>query len=479
MIGSALGPYEISHKLGEGGMGAVYAARHQSIERMVAIKILHAQWITSKDLVQRFFNEARAAARIDHPGIVQVFDCNLLPDGTAYLIMELVKGENLASRLRKGRIQLKQLLQISWQVASALAAVHAVGIVHRDLKPDNILLSPDPFIDGGERIKILDFGIAKLSVSGSVQTRNSVVMGTPRYMSPEQCRGAANITDRSDVYSLGVMLFEMLSGQPLFESDGPNGYLFQHVTTAPPQLSVVAPTIPKGVADLTHMLLEKAPTDRPAMEQVARELQFLLESSTKSASAAVLPSLLTERKPIFPDEPITTLSKATSLRQPRYRSAARSIFWSAGALTLFGSTILLGTNTWAPNQILAPILGNAPTADAPSAAPPFQSSQTLPPLSTPLPPEQSPRSQPIQQQETELSLPADEATAKILVAPEQGSEHEDPPPAPQNAQKSRLSAPQPSRSWSRPPSKRPAPPIKAAKPVRAKSKPTLEDLLAE
>ena len=211
---STLGPYQIANKIGEGGMGAVYSARHVSIEREVAIKFLAREYAASSDLVLRFFNEARAAARIDHPGIVQIFDSGLLPDGTPYIVMELLKGESLSCRLRSSGSSTRQSMQVAWQVASAISAAHAVGIVHRDLKPDNVMLIPDPFIDGGERVKILDFGIAKLSFSRKTNTASNVIMGTPRYMSPEQCRGAAHVDDRSDVYSL-VRLDHILEIPPM------------------------------------------------------------------------------------------------------------------------------------------------------------------------------------------------------------------------------------------------------------------------
>jgi len=285
---STLGPYQIANKIGEGGMGAVYAARHVSIEREVAIKFLAREYAASSDLVLRFFNEARAAARIDHPGIVQIFDSGLLPDGAPYIVMELLKGESLSCRLRSSGSSTRQSIQVGWQVASAISAAHAVGIVHRDLKPDNIMLIPDPFIDGGERVKILDFGIAKLSCSRKTNTASNVIMGTPRYMSPEQCRGAAHVDDRSDVYSLGVILFEMLSGRALFTAENPNEYLFFHVLEAPPRLASVVEGIPAELANLVDHLLGKAADQRPAMREVAEQLHRLLRTMPVAAVASEL-----------------------------------------------------------------------------------------------------------------------------------------------------------------------------------------------
>lgn len=259
-------------------MGAIYSARHISIEREVAIKFLAREYAASSDLVLRFFNEARAAARIDHPGIVQIFDSGLLPDGIPYIVMELLKGESLSCRLRSRGSSTRQSMQVAWQVASAISAAHAVGIIHRDLKPDNVMLIPDPFIEGGERVKILDFGIAKLSFSRKTNTASNIIMGTPRYMSPEQCRGAAHVDGRSDVYSLGVMLFEMLAGRALFTAENPNEYLYFHVLEAPPRLASVVDGIPTELANLVDQLLGKTADQRPTMRQVAEQLYRILQT---------------------------------------------------------------------------------------------------------------------------------------------------------------------------------------------------------
>lgn len=302
-----IGPYQMLHKLGEGGMGTVYEAVHQGIGRHVAIKLLYSQLAANREIVTRFFNEARAAARVDHPGIVQIFDCGQLPDGTPYLIMEILKGESLAARLQREVLSPMQVLQVGWQISAALAAAHHVGIVHRDLKPENIMLVPDQMLPDGERVKVLDFGIAKLSQSGSEATRNNVILGTPRYMSPEQCRGAAGVNDRADVYSLGVVLFEMFARRPMFEVDSPNAYLFLHATEDPPPLSSVSPLLPSKIGSLVDRLLVKAPALRPRMSEVAAELRTLSERP----EPINLPSLSSDT----PTEPVTKLSELTLFAQ--------------------------------------------------------------------------------------------------------------------------------------------------------------------
>jgi serine/threonine-protein kinase len=184
-----IGSYRIVRKLGQGGMGEVFEAVHETIERRVAIKLLRPERARNAAAAARFFNEARAVNRIDHPGLVQVSDYGETPDGSIYIVMELLRGETLGQRLaRRGRLGLAEVLLLCRQVASVLVAVHEKGIIHRDLKPDNMMFVPDPDTPGGERVKLLDFGIAKLTLEGDaarVRTSTDMLIGTPVYMSPE------------------------------------------------------------------------------------------------------------------------------------------------------------------------------------------------------------------------------------------------------------------------------------------------------
>jgi eukaryotic-like serine/threonine-protein kinase len=219
MIGQNFGNYRVTRLIGEGGMGVVYVAEHASIGRRAAVKVLRPGLTEDVEITKRFFNEARAANAIRHPGIVEVFDSGTLPSGVAYLVMELLEGESLAARLRRlGRLELTEARAIGVQTASALGAAHAAGIVHRDLKPDNLFLVRDYRDVSGENVKVLDFGIAKLGIgtsrSVSVKTRTGSVTGTPAYMSPEQCRGTKEVDHRTDIYALGVILYEMVAGRP-------------------------------------------------------------------------------------------------------------------------------------------------------------------------------------------------------------------------------------------------------------------------
>src|SRR6185436_13348423 len=267
MIGQIFGNYRVTELIGEGGMGVVYLAEHPGIGRRAAIKILRPGLTDNTEMTKRFFNEARAANAIRHPSLVEVYDCGTLASGTSYIVMELLEGENLAARLRTvGRLQAADARRIAAQTASALAAAHAAGIVHRDLKPDNLYLVPDERDTALEMMKVLDFGIAKLGQDSgqihSVRTRTGSVMGTPAYMSPEQCRGTREIDHRSDIYSLGVILFEMLCGRPPFVSEGFGEMVHLHISQPPPPPRTINPSIPEDLERLILWCLAKEPDER-------------------------------------------------------------------------------------------------------------------------------------------------------------------------------------------------------------------------
>jgi eukaryotic-like serine/threonine-protein kinase len=266
MLGRSLGNYNVVSKIGEGGMGVVYLARHLTLGRPVAIKVLHPALSSNQDMVTRFFNEARAATAVRNPGIVEVFDFGTLEDGSAYIVMELLEGENLGARIRRGRLGVAATMTIVRAIARALQAAHEQGIVHRDLKPDNVFLVPDPELPSGERIKLLDFGIAKLApTAGEVsQTRTGMVMGTPTYMAPEQCRGAGTVDHRADLYALGCVAYQMMCGQPPFVSEGAGDLIARHLYFPPQPLRSLSPEIPADVDDLVLWLLQKDPAARPA-----------------------------------------------------------------------------------------------------------------------------------------------------------------------------------------------------------------------
>jgi serine/threonine-protein kinase len=283
VVGAVIGNYQLVQKLGEGGMGAVYLGQHQLLGRRAAIKVLLPELSARPDIVNRFFNEARAVTSISDPGIVQVFDFGYHSDGSAFIVMEYLEGEPLDRRLmRHGRLTVEETMRLARQLAISLAAAHAQGIVHRDLKPENVFLVPDAEVASGERSKILDFGIAKLSDEhpGKLKTRTGTMMGTPTYMSPEQCRGLPDIDHRSDIYSLGCVLFHLLTGRPPFEGEAPGDIMAAHIREPAPAPSSRAPDVPPGVDALVLRCLAKAPADR-----------FQSMGELTAAVAAVLPQL--------------------------------------------------------------------------------------------------------------------------------------------------------------------------------------------
>ncbi len=260
-------------------MGAVWLAEHVMLGRPVAIKVLHREASVRPELVTRFFNEARAATAISDPGIIQIFDFGHHTDGNAYIVMELLEGEPLDQRLRRlGTMPLAASLRILRQVASSLGAAHRRGIIHRDLKPDNIFLVRDPEVAGGERTKILDFGIAKLSGDQHLKTQTSAVMGTPIFMSPEQCKGAGQVDQRSDVYSLGCVLFTLLIGRPPFDAEGAGEIIAMHLREAPPTPSSFMPGLPPAIDELILRCLAKNREQRfESGAELAAALEVLIE----------------------------------------------------------------------------------------------------------------------------------------------------------------------------------------------------------
>jgi len=265
VIGERYGNYKALSLLGEGGMGAVYLAEHPGIGRRVAIKVLRKEMDHDPQLLTRFLNEARAANAIRHPNIIEVLDSGTTERGASYLVMELLEGESLSARIKRlSRLDERSAIEIAMQTASGLGAAHAKGIIHRDLKPDNLFVIPEESDAARERVKILDFGIAKLhALAGdSLKTRTGTLMGTPVYMSPEQCLGTKEVDHRSDIYSLGIIIYEMLAGQTPFVSEGFGELLSMHLHEKPGSLRSFAPQVTAEVEFAVMRMLAKKPDDR-------------------------------------------------------------------------------------------------------------------------------------------------------------------------------------------------------------------------
>jgi serine/threonine-protein kinase len=275
-----IGNYRLIRRIGEGGMGDVFEALDPRIERRAAIKLMHPTFSHDRGFAVRFLNEARAVNRVRHPGLVNIYEFGETKDGALYIVMEYLEGETLRARLNSlgpGRgLEADLAVRLARQLASTLIAVHAAGITHRDLKPANIMLVADPDVTGGERAKLLDFGIAKVSGSQSgVSTLAGMALGTPHYMAPEQCYDASQVNGQADVYSLGVMLYEALAGKRPIEDQDCMRLLIRHITVAPEPLSSVAPNVPTALAVLVMAMMIKDPNSRPTMENVLKQLDSL------------------------------------------------------------------------------------------------------------------------------------------------------------------------------------------------------------
>jgi hypothetical protein len=285
-----LGPYRIASVIGEGGMGAVYKAQDTRLGRDVAIKVLTAVTMNDRERLLRFEQEARATGMLNHPNLLTIFDVGNT-DGTPYLVSELLQGETLRERLGRGPVPPRKSVEIALQVAHGLGAAHEKGIVHRDLKPENIFLGKDG------RVKILDFGIAKLNpVTGRdgptfqmAATEPGMVLGTVGYMSPEQVRGE-NVDARSDIFAFGAILYEMLSGARAFKRNSSIETLGAILKEEPPDLIETMPNVPPTLERLVRRCLEK---DRDHRFQSARDLAFNLETMTSFSSGGTLPGTVT------------------------------------------------------------------------------------------------------------------------------------------------------------------------------------------
>jgi len=296
MVGKKINNYELRELVGDGAMGVVYLAEHPVLRRRVAVKLLKRQYLESPSLVSRFVNEARAAAAIHHPNVIEVIDVGLVEDEVPYIMMEYLDGEPLSRRLARERLGVGKAVDITIQATRAVSASHAIEIVHRDLKPENLFLVSDPMSPGGERVKVLDFGIAKLrpdwAGSDGAKTRTGVIFGTPAYMSPEQCRGLNDEVDAStDIYALGCILYEMLCGRAPYISPGWGDVLMMHMSDEIPVPSAENPRVPPGIDKVVLKALAKKKTDRFAS---MRDMHRALAQARNDVQDTPAPMLKTD-----------------------------------------------------------------------------------------------------------------------------------------------------------------------------------------
>jgi len=403
LVGKTLaGKYRVEELVSEGGMGAVYRGTHILMDKTVALKVLHPALAADNVIVARFSREARAASRISHPHAISVTDFGESEDGIVFLVMEFLHGRTLKEVIKtSGPLPLKRVVEIMRQVCGALEAAHAENVVHRDLKTENIML-----LDVAENdwVKVLDFGIAKIQEPAGQDpglTAPDLIIGTPQYMSPEQCSQTTEIDARSDIYSLGVILFEMLAGHVPFSGDSPTTVMLKHLQEAPPDLNRERGDLPLEVGQIVSRALAKKPEAR---FQTVRELR---ESLALAAEIKTAPELLTDEEVrrnerlahriVVPtgqkneamvsgqviDDEVTVVYPSPSVRMPPQVASAPAAesnaanSWKIAAIALIGVLILGG--------VLYGMLRNRP-ASADKVTPPLTADPNSQPVKPAGPP---------------------------------------------------------------------------------------------
>ena len=361
--GQMLGPYQIINQIGRGGMATVYKAYQPSVDRYVAIKVLPSQLAESREFATRFQQEARIIARLEHPHILPVFDYGE-SDGVAYFVMRYMDAGTLKERMIEGRpLPLDDINRLFTQLAGALSYAHSRGVVHRDLKPANVL------IDAHDNIFLTDFGIAKLLESASPRlTQTDAIMGTPAYISPEQAQGQT-VDQRSDIYSLGIILYEMVTGSVPFTAETPLAVLFKHISDPLPPPSVVKPDIRPAVEKVILKALAKDPRDRfataadfaKAWEQALQTVEYVATSET----APPQPTTGLQPQP----KPVTTTKPAPKAGMPTAWIVGCLV--AACALFGLGGVALMANSLW--------------SSSTPTAPPPTETVTFIPPTTPPQP----------------------------------------------------------------------------------------------
>jgi serine/threonine-protein kinase len=334
--GDLIGDYRVDRLIGEGAMGAVYAAIHSVIDKRVALKVLRRELCQKQVFVDRFVQEARAVNRIGHPNIVDVFGFGTTPDGRAFLAMELLQGETLAARMKQRKLAVPEVCDIAIEIAHALEAAHGAGVVHRDMKPDNVFLARE---HGRAVVKLLDFGIAKLSGGGAGKgpTKPGTMLGTPTYIPPEQARGE-ELDGAADTYALGVMIFEMLVGRPPFVSDNSLALVAMHIADTPPTASSLAPHLPPVADRMLAAMLAKLPTARPSLGAVREQLEELREESGAGRSH-IMPVF--RKRTTDDDDPDSTLAVIHKVHGRRMPTAVVALLGLVMLAVGFGAVVLL------------------------------------------------------------------------------------------------------------------------------------------
>lgn len=413
--GMKLGDYIVEQAVGWGGMGIVYRAVHPLIGRKVAVKVLRPEIAASPEQAERFLKEAQALSAVKHRGIIDIISFGTIPDGRQYMVMEFLEGESLEAVLqREGPMSPARALALFDEILDALSAAHKVGVVHRDLKPANVYISLQS--NGSRTVKLVDFGLARradLSDLHRFSGKASLLAGTPQYVSPEQAKKQM-ATPRTDLYSLGVMLFEVLSGTMPFEAPNVIELLQAHLTRPPPRLSSRVDGIPPALDELVDQLLAKSPEQRPAAAEVVRtSLQRIARGLREQDTVvAYLPGPRSTAK--LPEGP------ATDLELPAPKRTRPLIPFAGGALVaLLVAVVALWPRGEEPKTVEAPPPVPEPAKPVPVAAPPPEPRPAIepPPVAEP-PADVSPLPAPASSKRTPKPKPKPAEPAPSIPIPE-------------------------------------------------------------
>ena len=324
------GRYNVLRKIGEGGMGTVYLAEQVSIGRKIALKVLRGQYARDEEFVRRFRSEARLAASLNHRSVITIYDFDQADDGSLFIVMEHVEGRNLKEIIQGGPLDVGMAVRLGMQIAEGLGAAHRAGVIHRDIKPENIMVAAD-----GDQAKLMDFGIARLRDTGDTRlTRADAIMGTPAYMAPEQIEGR-EVSERTDIYAFGIVLYEMLTGEVPFKGSTPSAVILKHLQEMPVPLRTQRQEIPPAIERVVTQALEKQSQKRQQnMEEVVQGLK---------KSEETLPEAETSKHAVEPESLATTKSKKLDALEGSRRSWPRlnrrvslAITVALTALVVFG-----------------------------------------------------------------------------------------------------------------------------------------------
>ncbi len=369
------GRYQLLRRLGRGGMGSVYEAEHTTIGRRLAIKILFMHLASDADAVRRFKNEARASGTLGHPNIVESVDFGRTRDGAPYIAMELLSGRSLADAVREdGPFAIDRAVRVVDSIAAALSAAHDKGIYHRDIKPENVFLCGEE-----ERVKVLDFGISKFAQGGvSVATQTGAIMGSPRYMAPEQLTDSSSTDARTDVYQLGAVLFELLTTRLPFEQNTLPALYVAIAQTDPPSVGDTRADVPEALASLVASMLGKSPDDRPqSMAEVRERIAAFssLSGPPRLSAPAPAPSA-TEATPF------ATEMADTGVELPMRSTGARLLLGLVAVLLFVGGAAWLSADDQASPAAspaaAVPVAMPAASEEAEPVAPPAASEPAQP-----------------------------------------------------------------------------------------------------